>query len=188
MNSTDPRPLADRSAHAAARYTAQTIAQAHSVAESTVRTRWFEWISRVAPVALLKDERGYSELARSLFAEFATVDRRDRTAWVTDAKARYAHEWGGAGVIEGELMPDSVGNALALHQTHTSLLQHTTAQTLADLDALMGQLAVTENDFSSAELAAFQAAGRRRGALRFQVELQAELDTYSNLKQQRLQG
>ncbi|NEP62801.1 MAG: hypothetical protein F6K31_38780, partial [Symploca sp. SIO2G7] len=114
MNSTDSHTLADMQAHAAARYTAQEIAHSHNVAESTVRTRWFEWINQVAPTELLKDGGGYTELARTLFNEFAEVQLCDRKSWVTDAKARYSHEWASAGVIEGELVPEEVGSVLAL--------------------------------------------------------------------------
>jgi hypothetical protein len=45
-------------------YTSQELAQELGVAESTVRTRWLPWIQKVAPVELLADGRGYTELAR----------------------------------------------------------------------------------------------------------------------------
>ena len=52
----------------------------------------------------------------------------------------------------------------------------------------MDQLAVTEADFSDAELASFKAAGQRRGMMRYKLELQAEMDTYGQLKQRRMGG
>ena len=76
MNSTDSRTLADMQAHATARYTAQEIAQTHNVAESTVRTRWFEWLVKVAPAELLKDDRGYSERS-----EERRVGKECRSRW-----------------------------------------------------------------------------------------------------------
>ncbi|MEM9808151.1 MAG: hypothetical protein AAF959_23030 [Cyanobacteria bacterium P01_D01_bin.56] len=188
MNSTDPRMIADIESHTSARYTAQQIAQAHNVGESTVRTRWFEWLLKVAPAELLKDRAGYTELARTLFEEFADVRHCDRNQWVTDTKIRYAPEWSNAGVIEGELMPDSVSSALALRQTQNGMMQQSITQELADLEAFVDQLAVTEADFSDAELASFQAAGQRRGMMRYKLELQAEMDTYGHLKQRRMQG
>ena len=76
MNSTDLRTVADIQSHTSAHYSAQAIAQTHNVSESTVRTRWFEWLVKVAPAELLKDDRGYTELARTLFNEFAEVKLR----------------------------------------------------------------------------------------------------------------
>ena len=188
MNSTDPRTVAGIESHASARYTAQQIAQTHNVGESTVRTRWFDWLVKVAPTELLKDSGGYTELARTLFEEFAGVEKRDRNTWVTDAKSRYAQEWSNAGVIEGELMPDSVSSALALRQTQNGMMQQSIVQELADLEAFVDQLAVTEADFSEAELASFQTVGQRRGLMRYKLELQAEMDTYGHLKQRRIQA
>lgn len=196
MNSTNPRTVADIESHASARYTAQQIAQTHNVGESTVRTRWFDWLVKVAPAELLKDRAGYTELARTLFEEFADISDcespkerlRQRNQWVTDAKTRYAPEWSNAGVIEGELMPDSVSSALALRQTQNGMMQQSIAEELADLESFVDQLAVTEADFSDAELASFQAAGQRRGIVRYKLELQAEMDTYGHLKQRRMGG
>ncbi|MEM6840104.1 MAG: hypothetical protein AAF609_25130 [Cyanobacteria bacterium P01_C01_bin.120] len=104
-----------------------------------------------------------------------------------DTKARYAAECSNAGVIEGELMPDSVSSALALRQTQNGMMQQSITQELADLETFVDQLAVTEADFSDAELASFQSAGQRRGMMRYKLELQAEMDTYSHLKQRRMQ-
>ncbi|MEM6256550.1 MAG: hypothetical protein AAF821_26890 [Cyanobacteria bacterium P01_D01_bin.156] len=188
MNSTNPRTVADIQSHTSVHYSAQEIAQTHNVAESTVRTRWFDWVIKVAPAELLKDDRGYTELARTLFSEFAEVKLCDRKAWVTEAKARYAHEWESAGVIEGELMPDSVSSALALRQTQNGMMQQSIAEELADLEDFVDQLAVTEADFSDAELASFKASGQRRGIMRYKLELQAEMDTYGHLKQRRMGG
>ncbi len=188
MNSTNPRTVADIQSHTSAHYSAQTIAQTHNVSESTVRTRWFDWLVKVAPAELLKDDRGYTELARTLFNEFAEVKLCDRNQWVTDTKAHYAQEWSNAGVIEGELMPDSVSSALALRQTQNGMMQQSIAEELADLENFVDQLAVTEADFSDAELASFKSAGQRRGMMRYKLELQAEMDTYGQLKQRRMGG
>jgi len=186
MNSTKSYTRTDIPKHGGARYTVQSIANAHNVAESTVRTRWFAWICRVAPAELLKDGQGYTELARSLFGEFAQLEKCDRTPWVTEAKTRYAKEWASAGVIDAELMPDSVSSALALRQSQTGAMTQATALELSELEDFVDQLVVTEADFSTAELAAFKAAGQRRGMIRFKVETQAEMDTYSTLKQRRM--
>lgn len=188
MNSTDPRTLADIQSHASARYTAREIAQAHSVAESTVRTRWFEWISHVAPANLLKDGRGYSELARSLFGEFAEVEKCDRKSWVTDAKSRYSHEWASAGVIDGELMPEEVGNVLALRQTQTTDIELAVAQQLQGLESLIDQANTAEDNLSEADFKAAVVRGQQRAVKLYQAELQAELQTINALKQRRMGG
>jgi len=62
-------------------YASADLAQELGVGESTVRTRWFEWIAQVAPKSTLKESRGYTELARTLFHEFAGVEKRDRAQW-----------------------------------------------------------------------------------------------------------
>ncbi len=187
MNSTYSDVLSDVSTHTGGHHTAQSIAEAYNVSDSTIRNRWFPWLKKVAPESLLKSGKGYTDLARTLFGEFAEVKHSDRDDWVADAKSRYSHEWSNAGVIEGELMPDSVSSALALRQTQNGMMQQSIAQELADLEAFVDQLAVTEADFSEAELASFQAAGQRRGMMRYKLELQAEMDTYSQLKQRRMQ-
>lgn len=188
MNSTDPRTLADTQTHALARYTAQEIAQSHNVAESTVRTRWFEWINQVAPAELLKDGQGYTELARTLFDEFSTVERCDRKSWITEAKARYSQEWASAGVIEGELMPEEVGSVLALRQTQNVELELAVSSQLQGLEALIDQANAAEGNLSEAELKAAISRGQQRAVQLYQAELQAELQTINALKQRRMGG
>ncbi len=192
MNSTptdvSPHVLTDIEPHTGGHYTAHQIAETHNVSDSTIRNRWFEWICKAAPAELLKDKEGFTELGRTLFAEFAEVKTCDRDTWVTDAKSRYAQEWSNAGVIEGELMPDSVSSALALRQTQNGMMQQSIAEELADLENFVDQLAVTEADFSDAELASFKSAGQRRGMMRYKLELQAEMDAYGQLKQRRMGG
>lgn len=160
----------------------------HNVAESTVRTRWFEWINQVAPIELLKDARGYSELARTLFSEFAEVKLCDRKSWVIDAKARYAHEWESVGVIEGELMPEEVGNVLALRETQTHELELSVAQQLRSLEALIDQANTAETNLSEADLKVAVTRGQQRAVMLYQAELQAELQTINSLKQRRMAG
>lgn len=188
MNSTDSRTLADMQAHATARYTAQEIAQSHNVAESTVRTRWFDWICQVAPAELLKDERGYSELARTLFGDFAGVKLCDRKSWITEAKARYSHEWASAGVIEGELVPEEVGSVLALRQTQTTALELSVAEQMANLEAMIDQVNTAEVNLSETELRAATARGQKRAIVMHQAELQAELQTTNMLRERRMGG
>ena len=196
MNSTDSHTLADMQAHATARYTAQEIAHSHNVAESTVRTRWFDWINQVAPTELLKDGGGYTELARTLFNEFADISDcespkerlRQRKAWVTDAKARYSHEWASAGVIEGELVPEEVGSVLALRQTQTTALELSVAEQMANLEAMIDQVNTAEVNLSEAELRAATARGQKRAIVLHQAELQAELQTTNMLRERRMGG
>jgi hypothetical protein len=175
-------------------YRIQDIASRYpdiGVKEVTVRTRWFEWLRRVAPDLLLKDGGKYTALASELFDDFAQRVKRDgmdSKEWVEDAKRRYAPEWSSVGVIDGELMPEEVGNALALVQTQGSSLQATYQQEMADLQSFVDQLNTAEDDFSEAELERFKAQGALRGVKRFKVETQAELGVYNALRQQRMQG
>ncbi|MGG6241583.1 hypothetical protein ACQ4N7_23400 [Nodosilinea sp. AN01ver1] len=174
-------------------YSSKQIAERYpdiSVKEVTIRTRWYVWLERVAPAPLLKSGHLYTDLAAELFDDFAQKVKRDcmdSKAWVEDAKHRFAHEWGSVGVIDGEFMPDEVGNALALLQTQGSSLQSQLAAEMADLEAFVGQLGDVEDDFSQAELDMFRAKGALRGVRRFKVETQAELGTYNLLKKKRMQ-
>ncbi|NEQ51434.1 MAG: hypothetical protein F6K11_15050 [Leptolyngbya sp. SIO3F4] len=183
-----PNLSVDRTATEQGTYTAVQLGEQLGVSDATIRNRWYQWIEQVAPEPLLKQGSTYTELARTLFYEFSRVKHCDRNQWVTNTKARYAHEWSNAGVIEGELMPDSVSSALALRQTQNGMMQQSIAADLADLENFVDQLAVTEADFSDAELASFKAAGQRRGIMRYKLELQAEMDTYGHLKQRRMEG
>jgi hypothetical protein len=175
-------------------YSAQKIAERHSdlkVKEVTIRTRWFPWLLKVAPEPLLKMKRGYTDLAMEMFDDFAQKVKRDGMKsedWVEDAKARYAHEWSSVGVIDGELMPDEVGGALALLQTQGSSLQEQFQAEMEDLQSFVDQLNDVDADFSDAELQMFRAQGAMRGVKRFKIETQAELGTYNKLRQQRMKG
>lgn len=175
-------------------YSAQQIAQRHSdlkVKEVTVRTRWFPWLEKVAPLPLLKEKKGYTELAAEMFDDFAQKVKREGMKsedWVIAAKARFSQEWGNVGVIEGELMPDEVGGALATLQTQGSHLQQQFQAELADLQGFVDQLNEVEEDFSEAELQMFKAKGAMRGVKRFKIETQSELEVLHELRQQRMNG
>jgi Asp-tRNA(Asn)/Glu-tRNA(Gln) amidotransferase C subunit len=175
-------------------YSAQRISQRYpdlKVKEVTIRTRWFPWLLKVAPEPLLKMKNGYTDLAVLMFDDFAQKVKRDgmkSEAWVEDAKARFSQEWGNAGVIEGELMPEEVGGALATLQTQGNNLQQAFQAELEDLQAFVDQLNEVDEDFSEAELQMFKAKGAMRGVKRFRVETQTELEIYNQLRQQRMKG
>ncbi|MEP0874106.1 hypothetical protein NDA01_30870 [Trichocoleus desertorum AS-A10] len=174
-----------------ARYTAQQIADEHGVKEVTIRTRWFNWLAQVAPEPLLKDKDGFTELARSLFSDFAQrvkTEGMKSKDWVFDAKSRYSQEWASAGVIEGELLPPEVGGALATLQNKAGSLQQKGLQLMERLHRLNEQAAVTSTDFSQGEINLYRARGAVRGMERFEVEVTAELETYNQLRQQFLEA
>ena len=173
-----------------ARYTAQQIADEHSVKEVTIRTRWFSWLAQVAPEPLLKDKDGFTELARSLFSDFAQRVKTEGVKskdWVIDAKSRYSQEWATAGVIEGELLPPEVGGALATLQTKAGNLQQKGQELVERLQRLNEQASATSMDFSQGEINLYRARGAVRGMERFEIEITAELETHNKLKQQFLE-
>ena len=181
-------PTADTSPHTTARYSAQQIAEEVGLGESTIRTRHFDWISKVAPAALLKDSKGYTQLAYELFTEFAQVATSDRNSWVEEAKAKYAHEWSGAGIIDGELVPDEVGGVLALIQSQNTSADLTVSSELASLEQFIEQINEAEQSFSESELAQFRTNGAKRGIARFKIETQTELEVLNHLRQKRMEG
>lgn len=186
MSSTSSNVLSPVLSDSTGHYTAQAIAQAYNVSDSTIRNRWFNWLKKVAPESLLKTSKGYTELAHSLFDEFSQVEKGDRAVWVADAKARYAQEWETAGVIDGELMPAEVGGMLALQQTQTAEIALAVAQQLADLEAMIDQVNTAELNLSETELRTATARGQQRAIVLHQAELQAELQTTNLLRQRRL--
>ena len=170
-----------------AHYTAKQLAEEFGIASATLRTRWFPWLLKVSPDQLLKTSDGYTELARTLFSELKNVDPSERNAWVPDAKHRYAPEWESAGVIEAELMPESVGGVLATLNNQQISSQLAIQKDLEDLDAFIADVRQAEANFTEAELASFRTAGAKRGIARFKVETQTELEVYNRLQQQRLE-
>lgn len=171
-----------------AHYSAKELAHEFGTSSSNLRTRWFDWLKKVAPEQLLKTESGYTELARALFSEFQDVDSKERQAWVVDAKHRYSHEWEPAGVIEGELVPDEVGSVLALRQEQNTQIAISVAQQMNAIEALIDQSNTAEANLSEAEIKAACSRGQQRAVSLYQVELQAELQTTNLLRQRRMEG
>ncbi|MEL6260472.1 MAG: hypothetical protein AAFR12_05335 [Cyanobacteria bacterium J06626_6] len=169
-------------------YTAVEIATEHNVTDAAVRTGWYKWLCKVAPSELLKSGKRYTELAHALFSEFAQVDPKERPAWVADAKHRYAHEWGRAGVIDCEIVPENVGGVLALHEASNNHVQQEISVELAQVQQFIEQLNLSDANLSQAEMEGFVAAGTRRAIAQFRAEEIARAQTLSALRQQRLQG
>ena len=164
-------------------YTGVQISEWCSVSEATVRNRWFGWLLKVAPEVLLKEGKGYSELARSLFLEFKDIPQNKRDEWVLDAKARYAQEWSSAGIIEGELVPAEVGGALATLQQGNQDLAALLAKEREEAIAFGDQMEDIEAEFSAAELEEMKMQGALRGVKRYKIMKQAELQTFNELRQ-----
>ncbi|MEM7770798.1 MAG: hypothetical protein AAF327_09830 [Cyanobacteria bacterium P01_A01_bin.37] len=181
-------PFAPLNAHvdAPSFYSSTELAEELGVSESTIRTRWFDWLTKVVPQTLLKESQGYTDLARTLFQEFSAVEKRDRQQWVMEAKARYAEEWRSLGVIEGELMPQSVGGALATIQSSNVDAAIALAEEMEAALTFGNQLGEIEEEFSHSEIEAMRLRGARRGILQFKVEAQAAADTYNQLRQKGL--
>ncbi|MBE9067183.1 hypothetical protein IQ260_11000 [Leptolyngbya cf. ectocarpi LEGE 11479] len=200
MNSTQadvtPHVRQNIEPHRGGHYTAQQIAEAHNVSDSTIRNRWFEWIGKVAPSELLKDKEGYTELGRTLFEEFANIQvcespkerLRQRDSWVEQARVRYSAEWESAGIFEGELVPEEVSQVLALRNTQTSNLQTSVAAQLANIEAMIDQANTAELNLSEADIQAAAARGQQRAIALYQAEMQAELQTTNLLRQRRMGG
>lgn len=170
-------------------YTSHELADELGIAESTLRTRWLPWITKVAPIELLVTEAGYTELARSLFSEFSQLSKKKaaRERWVGDAKTRYSREFMPGGITP-EGVPDELGSALALLQNRGNVLQSTADDQLQRLQQLIESQAQVEAEFDEAEIAAIRAAGMKRGALRFQIEAEAEDSAYYGLRKARAQA
>jgi len=188
MNDTAPYIETNAQTYTERTYTAQQIAEENNVTDATVRNRWFTWICKVAPPALLKQGKSYTELAHTLFNEFAKVDKSERIAWVADAKARYSSEWGSVGVIDCEVMPDVVGGTLALLQTNLQASNNALSLELAEVTDFIGQLNAVDADYSQAELETWAANGAKKAVAQFKTEEIARAQTLNALRQKRMGG
>jgi hypothetical protein len=184
LSSTTAQPSAQ-----SAPYTAQQIADRYpelAPKEVTVRTRWFEWLTKVAPEPLLKTKQGFTNLAAELFDDFVQhckVGEMKPELWVQDAKARYAQEWESAGVIEAELMPPEVGGQLALAQTKLTEMTATGLEKKENLLNMIRQAKSARANLSTTELETAKQRGVNRAVAKLEVELQAELETEAQLRQ-----
>jgi hypothetical protein len=170
-------------------YTAQQVADRYpelAVKEVTVRTRWFDWLKKVAPEPLLKVDKSFTAFAVELFDDFAQnvkIDRQKPEEWVSEAKAHYSQEWGSAGVIEGELMPEGVGGTLALAQTTAITMQQQGDASKLKLLRLIEQARSAESSLSQSQREIARQRGVNSAIDEFQVELEAKLETLSELRQ-----
>lgn len=169
-------------------YTTQSLSAEFEVSTQTIGSWATRWLSQVASEHLLKKGKGvYTELAHTLLQEFVQVEDKHRPAWVADAKERYTVEWGSAGVIDCEVMPNEVGSTLALIHTANNSQQASFALELSEVEGLIDSLNTAESDFSDAELESFKIAGAQRALKRYKIESVTEAQTYEALRQRRLQ-
>jgi hypothetical protein len=85
-------------------------------------------------------------------------------------------------------MPDEVGGAIAQLRQSTSTTENKIAAKLARLKEFKQQLGTARSNFSEAERKQFQARGVMRGLERFELETEAELATYNQLRQEFFEG
>jgi hypothetical protein len=188
MNDTTSYIETHAQAYTERTYTAQQIAETNNVTDATVRNRWFPWICKVAPARLLKSGKSYTELANTLFGEFAKVDKTERPAWVADAKSRYSSEWSSVGVINCEVMPDEVGGTLALLQTNLQMCNQTLSLELAAVGDFIRQMNSADANLSQGEVESWAANGALKAVAQFKTEEVARAQTLNALRQERMQG
>ncbi|MFK8182308.1 MAG: hypothetical protein AB8B99_02960 [Phormidesmis sp.] len=169
-------------------YTAVEIAEANSVTDATIRNGWFKWISQVAPVTLLKDGRRFTHLACSLYSEFASVKPCDRKQWVRNAKAKYAHEFSSAGVIDCDVMPAEVGSTLALMETANLALHQANAADLSQVLEFIDELNTADTNLTEQQVHQYAANGQKAAIAQFKIEEIAKQQTLNQLRQRRMGG
>ncbi|NJO76147.1 MAG: hypothetical protein HC833_21785 [Leptolyngbyaceae cyanobacterium RM1_406_9] len=144
------------------------------------------------PNATTENGQGkFTELGRDLINNYAQRVKREGVNpedWIVEAKSHYSHEWESEGIIEGELMPEEVGGALAQMRQGTSSMEGKIASKLAKLKEFKQQLGTARSNFSEAERKQFQSRGVMRGLERFELETEAELATYNQLRQEFFEG
>jgi len=120
-------------------------------------------------------------LARSLFTEFSKVPASDRKLFISDAKARYSHEWGPAGVTDCELMPESAGEALALFSQGNLSLESAMNAAMDSAIQLSEAMEYNQAQIDQAELQRWATEGSMKGIARYQITTAAAARTYSEL-------
>ena len=170
-------------------FTVEELAHELNIASSTLRTRWFPWLLKVAPLELLRTDAGYTQLARSLFWSLASVNksRKAREQWVSDAKAQYSREFMPNGVTPSGVSSE-LGGALALLRNQGNDMQSAADAQLLQLQQLIESQAQVEAEFDEAEIAAMRAAGAKRGVMRFQIEAEEEDAAYYQLRKLKTQA
>lgn len=181
---TEPRthyaPITQERTH-----TTQQLADLYAVKTQTISSWVTRWLTQVAPVELLKQGKGiYTELTRTLLNEFVQVDEKERSAWVVDAKAKYSAEWNNAGVIDCEVMPDTVGSALALLSNNNIALQQSLDAELAEVEDFIVKLNTAEDNYSKGEVEQWIANGKKRAVAQFKTEEVIKAQTINTLRQQ----
>ena len=181
-------------------FTASALADENEIASVTLRTRWFPWIGKVAPEAVLKQHGRYTALARALFACYR-VEVADGAAeaavWVEATKQVYeAVAAEQQQPIEPEVFPPlaqdgrasfalapiesvlTVGDAYAdLLRSQQGALSLNVSNLIADLG--MGNEGVLQQRL---EIAALE--GQTEATLEFQVKQQAKAVTHYHLQRQ----
>jgi hypothetical protein len=193
-NSTAPavRPAPDRTepAQPAAPYTAVFLAKECGISDVTLRTRWFKQVCQAVPKSQLKEGRGFTDLARELFQDYAQTVATGQIsvdAWIDLQKQKYAHEWAQdeVEVVNAELVPEIATTSLALLKTTNLSLSEQMKVQLAQVQQFSQSLEVMETEFSEQELEAIRMRGAMRGMQRFQIEEQSALEVYHGLRNQK---
>mgnify|MGYP001793182930 CR=1 FL=1 len=168
-------------------HTTQQLADLYAVKTQTISSWVNRWLTQVAPIELLKQGKGtYTELTRTLLNEFVQVDEKARSAWVLDAKERYAAEWNYAGGIDCEVIPDTVGSALALLSNNNLALQQSLDAELAEVEDFIVKLNTAEDNYSQGEVEQWIANGKRRAVAQFKTEEVIKAQTMNTLRQKTL--
>lgn len=188
MSSIDQCVEANISTYEERTYTATELAEAYGVSDAAVRNGWYKWLQKVAPAELLKEGKQFTALAKALFDEFSAVDQKERHAWVADAKQRYSHEWGSAGVIDCEVMPVEVGGTLALMESTNLSLRQTNVAALDQVLQFIDEVNAAEANLSEKQIQQYTANGQAAAIARFRIETQAEQQIYNMLQQRRMGG
>jgi hypothetical protein len=188
----DRTPTAQVLAQPTAPYTAIFLARENNIADVTLRTRWFPQLCNVAPENLLRADKGYTDLARQLFKDYAETVATGQLsvhAWIEQQKTAFAHEWAQAEVeiVTAELVPDEATTGLSLlKDTNLSLQQQIEVQ-LLQLQQFAQTVDDMEAEFSEQDLEEIRMKGALRGMKKFQIERQAEIQAYHSLRNQQTQ-
>ena len=184
----------ERALDAGSLYTAQELATQFNVRSVTVRTRWFEWLKKVAAIDRLKSGSRYTELSKVLFADYsdrASDSKMKGEDWVAEVKPQYeAIAANQAQPVNVEVLPVE-GGSLAVAESTLAKGDELLDVLRSQRDALLQEVGINLEDASASEegvweqeLEAAREVGRIKTILLHKAEKEGREEMAAQMNQQ----
>lgn len=185
-------------------FTATALADENEIASVTLRTRWFPWIGKVAPEAVLKQNGRYTALARLLFAHYraeVAEGAAEAAVWVEATKHVYeAVATEQQPLIEPDVFPPLAENGraslalapvesvLSVGDAYADLLRSQQGTLNLDVSNLIADLSLGNEGVLQQRLEIAALEGQTEATLEFQVKQRAKAVTHYHLNRQEFEA